>query len=127
MMYSTSQNNAFRHVTGNISVINMNLVRLRGIDEVGILKIRKLQKLRLYFFDMIEMTDDRNEIKRLSDIVTQINFQLQKLWGFPLDASKHRWFDIPKCSCKQFNAINSILNPNEENWIYKKDCIVHGY
>lgn len=121
MMYSTSQNNAFKHVTGSISVINMNLVR--GIDEVGILKIRKLQKLRLYFFDMIEMTDDRNEIKRLSDIVTQINFQLQKLWGFPLDASKHRWFDIPKCSCKQFNVNRNPV----ENWIYKKDCIVHGY
>ncbi len=124
MKLSTSQpSEIFTHVGNTLYMINQNLVNRQKVSPEDVKRIVKLQNLRKYFFDFMELSNDKDEIRRLDKIVTQIEFQLQKLWGFPQNKNFHRWFDVPKCTCpKMDNADNMgseyrIINPN---------CILHG-
>ena len=116
-------NEIFTHVSNKLSTINQNLVNRQKVSADDVQKIVKLQTIRKYFYDFIELSDDKEEIRRLDKIITQIEFQLQKLWGFPQDRNFHRWFDVPKCSCPKWDNAESlgsdfrIINPN---------CILHG-
>ena len=124
MKLSTSQpSKSFTHVSSKLSMINQNLVNRQKVSAEDVKKIVKLQTIRKYFYDFIELSNDKEEIRRLDRIITQIEFQLQKLWGFPQNRNFHRWFDVPKCSCPKGDNADSlgsdfrIINPN---------CILHG-
>ena len=116
-------NEIFTHVSNKLSTINQNLINRQKVSADDVQKIVKLQTIRKYFYDFIELSDDKEEIRRLDKIITQIEFKLQKLWGFPHDRNFHRWFDVPKCSCPKWDNAESlgsdfrIINPN---------CIIHG-
>lgn len=103
--------------------VNPILIRKMGLDFDSIKKIENLQRIRGYFFNIIEISDDFSEIKRISNIVTQINFQLQKLWKFDQDENMHRWFDIPKCSCPKLDNEESLGTPSR---IIDPNCIIHN-
>ncbi len=120
---STLQNNKFTHVTTKLNMINMRLVSARGIPDDDIEKIQKLQNLKTYHYDIIEILDDKFEIRTVSYIITQIDFQLQKLWKFELDETKHRWFELPKCSCPKMDNLDNLGTPYK---IINPDCIIHG-
>ena len=71
----------------------------------------------------MELSEDKEEVRRLDKIVTQIEFQLQTLWRFKQDETMHRWFERPKCSCPKMDNSEMLgtgvryTNPN---------CIIHG-
>lgn len=103
--------------------INQSLLRAKEIDNNTRLKIEKLQKIRCCFYDIMEVTDDKTQLRNYSNIITQINYQLQRLWGFKLDSTKHDWYNIPKCSCPKSDN-NQYWGIN--NRIINKLCIIHG-
>ena len=123
MRLSTSPNENFKHVSNKLYMINQNLVNRQKVSGENVKRIVKLQTIRKYFYDFIELSDDKEEIRRLDRIITQIEFQIQKLWGFPENKNFHRWFDVPKCSCPKLDNADSLgskfrtINPN---------CILHG-
>jgi hypothetical protein len=114
--------NKFTRATSNVVVLNNRLVVNRNLSTETVDKITKLHVLRSYFFDLMEMSEDNLEVRRINKIVTQIEFQLQKLWGFKVDERFHRWFEVPKCSCPKMDNSEYIgtsyrvLNPT---------CILH--
>jgi uncharacterized protein YfkK (UPF0435 family) len=124
MKLSTSQpSKSFTHVSSKLSMINQGLVNRQKVSAEDVKKIVKLQTIRKYFYDFIELSNDKEEIRRLDKIITQIEFQLQKLWGFSQNKNFHRWFDVPKCTCPKWDNADSLgsdfrtINPN---------CILHG-
>ena len=70
-----------------------------------------------------EIQSDSVELKRLSLFVTQIDFQLQKLWKFKVDSAYHRFWELPKCQCPASDNLDTFgtghryINPN---------CKIHG-
>lgn len=124
MKLSTLQpNEKFQHVCTRFSMINQNMVNRQKVSDEDVKRIVKLQTIRKYFYDFIELSDDKEEIRRLDSIITQIEFQLQKLWGFPQDRNYHRWFDVPKCSCPKWDNADNI---GSEFRIINPNCILHG-
>jgi len=124
MKLSTSQpSEIFTHVSNKLSVINQNLVNRQKVSADDVQKIVKLQTIRKYFYDFIELSNDKEEIRRLDKIITQIEFKLQKLWGFPQNRNFHRWFDVPKCSCPKCDNADSL---GSEFRIINPNCIIHG-
>jgi hypothetical protein len=124
MKLSTSQpSEIFKNVSSKIYTISQGLVRQQKVSPDDVKRIVKLQTLRKYFYDFIELSDDKEEIRRLDKIITQIEFQLQKLWGFPQDRNHHRWFDVPKCSCPKWDNADNI---GSEYRIINPNCILHG-
>jgi len=124
MKLSTSQpSEIFKNVSSKLYMINQNLVNRQKVSPDDVKRIVELQTIRKYFYDFIELSDDKEEIRRLDKIITQIEFQLQKLWGFPQDRNHHRWFDVPKCSCPKWDNSDNI---GSEYRIINPNCILHG-
>ena len=104
-------------------VINSRLVTNQGLDLDEVDKVNKLHKVRNCYLTLMENTDDSVELKRLSLFVTQIDFQLQKLWKFKVDSAYHRFWELPKCQCPASDNLDTFgtghryINPN---------CKIHG-
>ena len=94
-------------------MINSNLVKSQAIELEDLDKIRKLHKVRNCYLTL----------KRLSLFITQIDFQLQKLWKFKVDSAYHRFWELPKCQGPDsdnrdtFGTGHRYINPN---------CKIHG-
>lgn len=58
-------------------------------------------------------------------LVQDIENDLQRLWGFEVDATKHKyWYQIRGCTCAKMD--------NKELWgtpyrVYSQDCPYHGW
>jgi hypothetical protein len=116
-------NNIFKHATSKLYSINNNLVIRQKVSPEDVKKIEKLQNIRSYFYDFIELSEDKEEIRRLAKFITQIEFQLQKLWNFKPDETMHRWFDVPKCSCPRMDNVDYLGTPYKS---INHKCIIHG-
>ena len=124
MKLSTSQSSGkFKRVSNEHYIINTNLVYRQKVSPEDVIRIVNLQNIRKYFHDFMEILDNKEEIKRLDKIVTQIEFQLQKLWGLDQDERMHFWFKRPKCSCPKSD--NSDVIGTDIKYINSK-CILHA-
>ena len=106
-----------------ISTINARLVANQNISTDDVTKINNLHKLRNCYLSLMEINDDKDDLKYLSGIITQIDFQLQKLWKFKEDSLYHRFWELPKCECPKsdnrdvYGTGHRYINPN---------CKLHG-
>lgn len=92
-------------------------------EVVEPIKDLHLKKLQILY--QMEHTNDSSKLIEYADIITQIEFDLQSLWGFPQDAKWHKFWKLPKCTCPKMdnddryptgyyviNASCPIHNPN---------------
>ena len=108
--------------------INSSLVKQKKINDETLNKIKELHLSKLKIFDEIEnyKIETGNDIvilHKLANKLTEIEFQLQELWGFNKDADFHRFWLTPKCICPKMD--------NEENYgdiysIISDNCPLHG-
>lgn len=84
--------------------------------------IKDAHWLKLMVYEMLEETSDRDTLKSLGNDLTEIEFELQDLWGFPLDANYHRFWEYPKCTCPKMD--NADWYPHRS--VIQKDCPLHG-
>lgn len=86
-------------------------------------KIKEAHQLKLIVYEMMEETNDVAELRSLADDVTEIEFELQALWGFWQDIKWHRFWTVPKCSCPRTD--NEERYPTGK-YIHSFSCLVHG-
>lgn len=106
-----------------ITRLNGLLIERRGISDEIVKRICRSHVL--LHKTMVEMKNavEKEEIRRLADRITRIEFIQQKLWGFTRDSTYHNWYNVPHCSCpKSDNA----LRKGTAYQIKHLDCIVHG-
>jgi len=88
-----------------------------NLDAIKEAHVRKLD-----LYDALRATDDNGELRKLGDQVTAIEFELQGLWGFTLDAKFHRFWEYPKCQCPKMD--------NADDYPYMQyvsgSCPLHG-
>lgn len=85
--------------------------------------LKEVYWLKCMFNEMIEKSNDPCEIRDLAKNLTECEFEIQELWGFPRDIKYHRFWQAKKCTCAQMD--------NEEAWpsgYYSIDlnCLLHG-
>lgn len=103
--------------------INTRLVSTQGVNEESVENIIKLHKLRSCYCSLMSVTDDKEKLRQLAHFITQIDYQLQKLWNFSQDYLYHRFWELPKCECPKSDNIDTYgtghryINPN---------CPLHG-
>lgn len=78
--------------------------------------------LKLVIYDMMLDTEDPKLLKSLAKDLTEIEYELQKLWGFPLDANYHKFWEYPKCECPVMD--NEDRYPHSR--IMNLNCPLHG-
>lgn len=64
-------------------------------------------ELKLIIYDMIEETNIPKLLKSLGKDLTEIEFELQRLWKFKKDINYHRFWEYPKCACPELDNIDA--------------------
>jgi len=103
--------------------LNQALLEKQGITAEGEELIRELHGRKVGAYSQIEKTTDPTDLEALADLVTHIEFALQRAWGFPQSIAFHRFWETPKCTCPNLD--------NEERYgtkqfIIASDCPLHG-
>lgn len=102
-------------------VATPELLKKRGIPRQSAEKINHLHSYREY---LEEERANGHMSKTLFDkLWTQNENYLQKLWKFPIDPSRHKFWASKYCSCPKLD--------NEErmgtgNFIINSECLLHG-
>ena len=103
--------------------LNKNLISSQNIDGYDVVKLLKLHQIKNCFFNLAEKFDDKSDLKYISEIVTEIEFQLQNVWRFNQDLVYHKFWELPKCSCPKMD--NEDVYGTGHRYI-NSNCIYHG-
>lgn len=86
-------------------------------------KIKALHSERLHLCDDMIKVKSKILLKAMDRRYTELEFKLQKLWGFPLDSKFHRFWDRPKCQCPKMD--NDDAYPSGY-YVIAGNCPLHG-
>ena len=106
-----------------IPILNGRLIANQGLNQEEVNKILKLHMVRNCYLTLMEIYDDKDDLRYLCGVITQIDFQLQKLWKFKIDSVYHKFWELPKCECPKMDNSDAYgtghryINPN---------CKLHG-
>ena len=84
--------------------------------------IKACHSEKLHIYDEMNETDDTGLLMLFDALLTQIEYELQGLWGFPLDIKYHRFWERPKCTCPKLD--NADWYPVRQ--VISGDCPLHG-
>ncbi len=107
-----------------VARINSRLVEKQGIDDVAVAKIIMLHQLKYGILESATAAiEDRNLLRMYAKMVELLEFELQRVWKFPLDAKFHRFWKFPGCTCPRLDNEDSYGTSYS---IVNLDCPVHG-
>lgn len=66
-------------------------------------ELKDLHTFKMALYSLILETTDENELQSYCEDLSMTEFELQRVWGFPLDANYHRWWEYPKCACPKMD------------------------
>ncbi len=98
------------------------LIKQKVSDEnLELLKHAHIYKFNLY--TEMGAADSPAEFKVIAKKITDVEYYMQELWGFPKDIKMHRFWELPHCNCAKID--------NEERYgtgiyIYSKNCPIHS-
>jgi len=90
---------------------------------VGIEKLKEIHIERMKLEEQMENTNDPILLHKFAQKREQIEYRLQKVWGFPEDSNYHRWWEVPKCTCPRLDNLDNY--PTKYRNI-DLQCPVHG-
>lgn len=105
-----------------VSRINPYLLdKQKAWDNLTAIKAEHVIKLNIY--EAIKQEVDKAALKCYAQNLTDLEFRLQKLWGFPKDARFHKWWWTPKCECAKMD--NDDAYPSG-CYTVNLSCPLHG-
>ncbi len=104
-------------------LLNGLLIERQETDEETVKKLKAAHYHRLEVITKMEQTDEKLSLRLLNEEIERIDFELQKLWGFPENSNYHRWWEVPKCVCPKMD--------NRDNYgtkyrIIVENCPIHS-
>jgi len=103
--------------------LNPNLVEQKKLSPAQVAELVEEHRYKLLVFELAKNTENPSLIVELSDELTQIEYRMQRLWGFPIDSNYHEWYLFPKCKCPKMDNAD---NRGSSRRIISADCLVHG-
>jgi len=103
--------------------LNTNLIRQKNLNNQDIERISKLHSVKECFKSLMEKESDVERLRYFSKLITQIDFQLQKLWKFEQDITHHRFWELPKCDCPKSDN-NDVCGLGHR--FINNNCVLHG-
>ena len=103
-------------------LLNAKLVEKQGIGADGLEIIKNLHVERLSTENLM-LTAQGSNLKSLVKIWSQLQFDLQKSWGFPLDERFHAFWSCPRCECPKLD--NWDAHPSGY-YVTNLSCPLHG-
>jgi hypothetical protein len=116
--------------------LNPNLIVAQGLDRADVGTIFGLHGQKLFLFNEARALlqdlayngeikkSDIKEIKRINDILEDLEFMAQEAWGFDRNADFHNWWmDLPGCRCP---IMDNYERSGIPGYVYVEDCPWHG-
>lgn len=123
MKYLYTEAEASReHANGTI-ILNTGLLERQKITKKGLTKLLDLHEKLQDVYSKMRAEDSPIALKELDREVTLLNFELQKVWGFPQNADFHHWYTVPKCQCPRMDNLERY---GTRFRIISANCPVHG-
>ena len=85
--------------------------------------IKELFVKKFKLFSRMERASKRETLRKLADMVTENEFEIQKAFNFEPDVNFHRFWELPKCVCPRMDNLDSW---GTNYSIMRADCILHG-
>lgn len=107
-----------------VSYLNPRFAARKKVTVEGLRKIQNTHRKILGLFDKIRQEDDSVKLHKMAERVTELDYELQAIWGFERDVNFHTWwFKAPKCACAKMDNTDFIGTPyNSVN----ESCPLHG-
>ena len=86
--------------------LNIDLAKERGLSQETIAKIRDVHDRKLQVIDCMNAMDPKEDISFLLEgdkYLEECEYELQELWGFPLDSRMHKFWLRPQCTCPKMD------------------------
>jgi len=109
-----------------IGKINSALVETLNISDLTLEKIKLKHGVKKFFVDWLtdlNIKDNPGTAKTLQNVITNIEFELQDLWGFSRDIRYHKFWELPQCQCPKLD--NEDRYPFGHYFI-NESCPLHG-
>jgi hypothetical protein len=103
--------------------LNDKLAKSRKISDETLKQIVHWHKAKLAIFEQMRGTDDSDELKKCAKLVQECEYNLQQLWGFPLDSNYHHFWEVPGCKCPKIDNMERLGVPYK---VIVSDCPIHG-
>lgn len=103
--------------------LNEKLAERQGVTDQEMINLVDLHQEKLSIFSQMEAISDRAELRRMAGLVEGIEFEMQKNWHFPQDATFHEWYNVPNCTCPKMD------NEDRRGTSYRvvdAKCPIHG-
>jgi len=96
----------------------------RITNKKNLTKLKNCLKEKLKIYDLIEKSEslDNNQYKHYYKKLTDIEFNMQLLYGEDEDIIFHRFWETPKCTCPK---IDNLENFPSETPIFDVNCPIH--
>lgn len=104
--------------------LNQNLVARNNVSYEAQLQLCGLyDKLEALLLSSKGELLTRADYDIISDKVTELEFELQRLWGFPQDKEFHKyWLSVGHCECPPLDNLERLGHGR----IINLGCPVHG-
>lgn len=103
--------------------LNEGLAIRQKVTDEELKRLVVLHELKLFVFSHMTKNDDPDFLRECADIVTQIEFALQRNWHFPEDENFHEWYLVPGCACPKMD--NADCRGTTMRYI-NMSCPIHG-
>jgi hypothetical protein len=103
--------------------LNPALILKQKLTSVKYDALIESHQLKNVIFTMAKNTENIETLKMLAKIFDELEFEQQRLWGFPLDPNHHYFWDFPKCTCPKIDNMDSLGTPYR---VHSGGCLIHG-
>jgi len=107
-----------------ITHLNSNLIQRQKLTDEDVERLKLLHIGQYSIREQMKLTDDKYLLRMFAEMITLIEFELQRTWKFPLDANWHRFWTLPKCRCPQMD--NNDAYPTG-HYVRVHYCPIHGW
>lgn len=106
-----------------VAALNRSLAVQQKLSQAEVDVLKYLHAGKDNVMSQMKATDDKHLLKMFGKMITLIEFELQRVWKFPLDEKFHRFWYVPKCTCPKMD--NDDRYPSG-HYVINLSCPVHG-
>lgn len=104
-------------------VLSASLICQQGLSREEVEYVKHLHKLRLEVEEQMRIAPTKHILRGFNSCWTDLQFLLQDAWKFPRDSTRHRFWEVPRCSCPRMDNEDSYPN---RYYTISCNCEVHG-
>lgn len=109
-------------IDGYTTVLNPSLLSKQKCTLEDIAALLGLHARKIALFKEMEVAEDFS-LEAYGRELREVEYALQRAWGFPQSAKYHRFWEVPRCTCPKMD--NEDRYPTG-NYVVDEKCLVHG-